>query len=174
MDPSGNDAELQQTITNGLDWLKRQQQPAGNFMAGMDDTLIDTCDLIITLKELEMDPATWLSSAGTSPVDYLYSEALNADGSFGQSQNVMDATLVLWACKVLEDQPSAQPKPDAEKEHPVQPEPGAKEEQPVPTGHRNSRHPWNRLSSPNHSTTSPITGPGIHCSNGGKRHHCRL
>ncbi|NQS76156.1 MAG: S-layer homology domain-containing protein [Peptococcaceae bacterium] len=134
MDPSGNDAELQQTITNGLDWLKRQQQPAGNFMAGMDDTLIDTCDLIITLKELEMDPATWLSSAGTSPVDYLYSEALNADGSFGQSQNVMDATLVLWACKVLEDQPSAQPKPDAEKEHPVQPEPGAKEEQPVPTG----------------------------------------
>ncbi len=133
MDPGGNDAELQQTITNGLDWLKRQQQPAGNFMAGMDDTLIDTCDLIITLKELGMDPATWVSSAGKSPVDYLHSEALNADGSFGQSQNAMDATLVLWACKAMEDQPDTQPKL-GEEEQPVQPEPGAKEEQPMPIG----------------------------------------
>ncbi|NLJ76970.1 MAG: S-layer homology domain-containing protein [Peptococcaceae bacterium] len=133
MDPGGNDAELQQAITNGLDWLKRQQQPAGNFMAGMDDTLIDTCELIITLRELGMDPATWVSSAGKSPVDYLHSEALNADGSFGQSQNVMDATLVLWACRALEDQQGAQPKPGAGEEQPVQPEPGAKEEQPVPT-----------------------------------------
>lgn len=132
MDPGGNDAELQQAITNGLDWLKKQQQPAGNFMAGMDDTLIDTCDLIITLKELGMGPADWVSSAGKSPVDYLHSEALNADGSFGQSQNVMDATLVLWACRALEDQPDTQPKPGAEEEQPGQPESGAKEEQPVP------------------------------------------
>lgn len=127
MDPGGSDAEAAEAVKSGLDWLKRQQKAGGNFVAGMDDTLIDTCDVIVTLRELGIDPGTWLSSEGRSPVDYLMSEALNPDGSFGQSQNVMDAAWVLWACRALEEEAETQPaaQPQAQ---PVQ------QEQPVPAG----------------------------------------
>ncbi len=118
MDPGGSDAEIREAVNSGLDWLKRQQQPGGNFMAGMDDTLVDTCDVIITLKELGIDPASWVSGAGKSPVDYLMAEALNPDGSFGQSQNVMDAVWVLWACQALEGKAGAQPMQPAQVSQP--------------------------------------------------------
>lgn len=113
MDAGGSDAEAAEAVNSGLDWLKRQQKAGGNFVAGMDDTLIDTCDVIVTLRELGIEPGSWVSSEGRSPVDYLMSEALNPDGSFGQSQNVMDAAWVLWACRALEEEaetkPAAQP-----------------------------------------------------------------
>ncbi|MDD2553181.1 MAG: hypothetical protein PHP51_01230, partial [Desulfotomaculaceae bacterium] len=109
MDPEGSDTEIQKAVKEGLAWLKNQQKDDGNFMAGMDDTLIDTCDVIVTLKVLEIDPGTWVSSAGKSAVDYLMSKALNPDGSFGQSQNVIDAVWVLWACRSLEEETLAQP-----------------------------------------------------------------
>jgi hypothetical protein len=102
MNPGGSDPEIQAAINSGLTWIKKQQKDSGNFVAGMDDTLIDTCDVIVTLKELGMDPAAWVSGEGRSAFDYLVNEALNADGSFGQSQNVMDAVWVLWACTALE------------------------------------------------------------------------
>lgn len=115
MDPGGIDTEIQEAVREGLDWLKRQQKAGGNFMAGMDDTLIDTCDVIVTLKELGIDPGSWVSSEGKSAVDYLMNEALNPDGSFGQAQNAMDAIWVLWACQALEEwagqQPQDQPEP---------------------------------------------------------------
>lgn len=131
MDPVGSDAEVAEAVRSGLDWIKRQQKAGGNFVAGMDDTLIDTCDVIVTLRELGIDPGTWVSSEGRSPVDYLLSEALNPDGSFGQSQNVMDAAWVLWACRALEKeaetqpaaQPQVQPAQTAQQEQPAQPAP---------------------------------------------------
>lgn len=127
IDPGGSDAALQEAVNSGLEWLKRQQQPDGNFMAGMDDTLIDTCDVIITLGELGIDPAAWVSGAGKSPVDYLESEALNPDGSFGQSGNVLDAVLVLWACRALEEKTAG----TAGQEQPAQAQP-SQEAQPAP------------------------------------------
>ncbi|TEB16731.1 Cellulosome-anchoring protein precursor [Pelotomaculum sp. FP] len=122
LDPEKSDAQIQEAINNGLGWMKNQQKAGGNFMAGMDDTLIDTCEVIITLKALGMDPGTWQSSEGNSAVDYIINNALNPDGSFGAAQNAMDATWVLWTCLALngkiDTQPPAQPdlqvRPDPE------------------------------------------------------------
>lgn len=128
MDPGGSGVEIREAVNSGLDWLKRQQKPGGNFVSGMDDTLIDTCDVIITLRELGIDPGSWVSSEGKSAVDYLMSEALNPDGSFGQSQNAMDAVWVLWACAALEEEgaaaaPQAQPAQQKQPAPVVQPVP---------------------------------------------------
>lgn len=127
IDPSGADPEIQASVRNGLAWIKNQQKAGGNYMAGMDDTLIDTCDVIVTLRGLGIEPADWVSSEGKSAVDYLVSEALNPDGSFGQSGNVMDATWVLWACLALEEK-EAGTEPQAQ---PVQ-QPPVVQEQPAP------------------------------------------
>jgi hypothetical protein len=127
MDPGGADPEIQAAIKNGLAWIKNQQKAGGNFMAGMDDTLIDTCDVIVTLRELGMEPADWVSAEGKSAVDYLVSEALNPDGSFGQSGNVMDATWVLWACLAMEDKGAG----TEQQAQPVQPSPAAQDPQPA-------------------------------------------
>ncbi|MDD4369204.1 MAG: S-layer homology domain-containing protein [Oscillospiraceae bacterium] len=134
MDPGGSDAGIREAVQNGLEWIKRQQKAGGNFVAGMDDTLIDTCDVIITLKELGIDPGAWVSSEGKSAVDYLMSEALNPDGSFGQSQNVMDAAWVLWAFRALEEEAGEQPQ-----EHPVQP---AQQTQPAPQAFKDTVGHW--------------------------------
>ncbi len=127
MDPGGSDAEIQAAIKNGLGWIKNQQKAGGNFVAGMDDTLIDTCDVIVTLRELGIDPGSWVSTEGRSAVDYLMREALNPDGSFGQSQNAMDAAWVLWACRALVEETEAQPQAQ-----PVQPVRPVQQEQPAP------------------------------------------
>ena len=115
LDPDKNDVQIQKAINNGLSWMKNQQKADGNFMAGMDDTLIDTCEVVVTLKTLGMDPEAWQSSEGNSAVDYIMNNALNPDGSFGASQNVMDATWVLGACLALNGKtdipPQAQPDP---------------------------------------------------------------
>jgi hypothetical protein len=124
MDHGGADPEIQAAIKNGLAWIKNQQKAGGNYMAGMDDTLIDTCDVIVTLRELGMEPAGWVSSEGKSAVDYLVSEALNPDGSFGQSGNVMDATWVLWACLALEEKGAG----TEQQAQPVQPSPAVQEQ----------------------------------------------
>lgn len=146
MDPGGSDAVIQKAIKDGLAWIKNQQKPGGNFMAGMDDTLIDTCDVIVTLKELGMDPGAWESSEGKSAVDYLMNEALNPDGSFGQSQNVMDAIWVLWACQALNEetgkQPTVQPQVTPEQTSPepaAQPAPAVK---PAPQAFKDTISHW--------------------------------
>jgi len=100
---AGNDASIQAAIASGLDWMKKQQQADGSFMAGMDDPVIDTAEVIVTLKTLGMDPTAW-KNGGRSAVDYLMNKALNADGSFGTSRNDMDAIWVLCACNLLSTQ----------------------------------------------------------------------
>ncbi|MGB9804917.1 S-layer homology domain-containing protein, partial [Desulfofundulus sp.] len=102
LDPQKQDPRLQEAVKNGLAWMQRQQKADGSFVAGMDDPVIDTAEVAVTLKTLGMDPAAWKSTAGKSAVDYLVSKSVNADGSFGTSGNAMDATWVLWACLVLE------------------------------------------------------------------------
>ncbi|MDD4238510.1 MAG: S-layer homology domain-containing protein [Desulfotomaculaceae bacterium] len=118
LDPEKSDAQIQEAINNGLGWMKNQQKAGGNFMAGMDDTLIDTCEVIVTLKTLGMDPGTWQSGEGKSAVDYFMNSALNPDGSFGESQNTMDATWTLWTCLALNGiagtQPDLQIQPSSE------------------------------------------------------------
>jgi hypothetical protein len=115
LDPDKRDAQIQEAINHGLAWMKYQQKEDGSFMAGMDDPLIDTCEVIVTLKMLERDPGTWQSSEGKSAVDYIRSKALNPDGSFGMSKNAMGATWVLGACLALNEKievlPQATPGP---------------------------------------------------------------
>ncbi|HAA89566.1 MAG: S-layer domain-containing protein [Thermoanaerobacterales bacterium 50_218] len=102
LDPEKADPEIQEAIERGLSWLKKQQQPNGSFVAGMDDPVIDSAEVVITLKVLGIDPESWRSSAGKTVVDYLLENALNPDGSLGPCQNVMDAVWVLYACHLLQ------------------------------------------------------------------------
>ncbi len=127
LDPEKKDPRVQDGIQNGLAWMQRQQKADGSFVAGMDDPVIDTAELIATLKTLGMDPAAWKSGAGKSAVDYLMNESLNADGSFGTSMNAMDATWVLWACLALEGKGdlAKQPQTPSQGESGRQTQPGA-------------------------------------------------
>lgn len=127
LDPEKKDPQVQEAIKNGLAWIQKQQKADGSFVAGMDDPVIDTAEVIVTLKTLGMDPAAWKSGTGKSAVDYLMSKALNADGSFGTSGNAMDATWVLWACLALEGKAknqATQPQPGPQEESGRQTQPG--------------------------------------------------
>lgn len=104
LDPGQNDAEIQTAVSHGLNWLKNQQQADGSFLAGWDDPLIDTCEVILTLKLTGTDPTTWISSGGKNAADYLASAAMNPDGSFGTSKNDMDAAWFLAANNLLDTQ----------------------------------------------------------------------
>jgi hypothetical protein len=106
LDPAGSDSPVQTAISNGLTWLRQQQMDDGSFVAGMDDPVIDSCEAIVTLKTLGIDPAAWRSSAGKTPVDYLTEKALNPDGSLGTSGNAMDATWALSALNSLGIKPT--------------------------------------------------------------------
>lgn len=100
LDPGKQDGEVQAAINRALNWMKDHQQPEGSFWAGypgMDDPVIDTAEVIMTLRTLGMDPVSWKSSGSKSPVDYLTEHALNPDGSFGKSKNDMDAVWFLDA-----------------------------------------------------------------------------
>ncbi len=101
LDPPKNDPEIQAAVGLGLDWLMKQQQNDGSFVAGWDDPLTDTVEMIATLKVRGIDPTSIKSSSGKSPVDYLIDNALNSDGSFGTTKNAMDATWALWGYHLL-------------------------------------------------------------------------
>ncbi|HHW43725.1 MAG TPA: DUF4430 domain-containing protein [Desulfotomaculum sp.] len=104
LDPEKKDARVQSAIANALAWMQKQQKSDGSFAAGWDDPLIDTTEVVVTLKTLGRDPGEWKKSDGKSAIDYLMSNALNQDGSFGTSKNVMDATWALSAYNLLETQ----------------------------------------------------------------------
>lgn len=68
------------TIDNALAWLESEQQPDGGFGTGFNDgsDLGATCDVILAIAAGGEDPSQWTSSAGNSPVDYVYTQV--ADG----------------------------------------------------------------------------------------------
>ncbi len=94
---AAGDEQIQQAIDDGLSWMREQQQVDGSFKASWDDPVIDTAETISTLITLNADPVTWTSTEGKTPVDYMVYDALNDDGSFGSSKNVMDATWALYS-----------------------------------------------------------------------------
>lgn len=98
LDPQQTDAGVQATIKSTLQLLQQQQQSDGSFVAGMDDPVIDTAEVMITLKKLGLQPDAWVSGSGKSAVDYMAEKAPNADGSLGGCKNAMDAIWVLNAC----------------------------------------------------------------------------
>ncbi len=101
LDPDGNDGVIQEAINAALEWLKDRQQANGGFLGSdWDDPVTDTAEVIITLAALGLDPADW-QSGGNTAVDYMMSDALNEDGSFGTSRNAMDATWALCAYNMM-------------------------------------------------------------------------
>ncbi|MDK2817440.1 MAG: hypothetical protein PWR22_2069 [Moorella sp. (in: firmicutes)] len=100
LDSSKDDVSVQAAIYNGLEWMQQQQQPDGSFVAGWDDPLLDTSEVILTLTTLGIDPASW-KKQGKSAVDYLWNNAVNPDGSLGAFKNAMDATWALSAYNSL-------------------------------------------------------------------------
>ena len=97
LDSQHADAKVQGAIGSALQLLRQQQQSDGSFVAGMDDPVIDTAEVMITLKESGLKPDAWVSGSGQSAVDYISAKALNADGSLGSCENDMDAIWVLDA-----------------------------------------------------------------------------
>jgi prenyltransferase beta subunit len=105
LDPDSSDAEIQAAIDAALAWLEDMQQDDGSFSGSeWDDPVIDTAEVILTLAALGLDPADWESGSGNTAVDYMTNDALNDDGSFGTSKNVMDATWALCAYNLMDTQ----------------------------------------------------------------------
>ncbi len=88
-------------ISSACNWLKQQQKAEGRFQAALDDPLIDTAEAIATQKALGLNPAAAWTNNGKSAVDYLNNGVVNANGSLGSSQNLMDAAWALDSCKLL-------------------------------------------------------------------------
>jgi len=110
LDSDTPDQEIQAAIERGMQWLKKQQQADGSFAAYIwEDPLINTVEMIATLKVLGEDPASVKSVEGKSPVDYLLTKALNPDGTFGAVGNVMDATWALYGYYLLGAQGEQEP-----------------------------------------------------------------
>ena len=102
------DSAVGLAIRNGCNWLKQQQQTDGSFtIPPYDDPLIDTTEAIATQQALGLNPAAAWISNGKSVVDYLSTSAVNADGSLGSSQNLMDAAWALDSCNLLAITPTA-------------------------------------------------------------------
>lgn len=105
LDRERDDSEIQTAIEAALNWLKDTQQADGSFLGSeWDDPVTDTAEIIITLTALDLDPAAWPSSSGKTAVDYMMNNALNDDGSFGSSRNVMDAIWALSAYNLIKTQ----------------------------------------------------------------------
>jgi len=114
------DQQIQAAITKGLAYLKGLQQADGGVYSVWDDPAVDDSELIVTLHRLGKDPASadWKNPGGLTPVDYLLNRTLNADGSFGTSQNVFGATETLAAFLVVSGQgsPGGGSQPPVEKD----------------------------------------------------------
>ncbi len=101
LDPgAAANSSVGQAISSGCSWLKSMQKTDGSFEAGSDDPVIDTSEAVATQVALGLTPATW-TNGGKSAADYMETSALNSDGSFGTSKNVMDATWALDSFTML-------------------------------------------------------------------------
>lgn len=60
-----------------LAWLRPQQAPSGRFGFGAGGTI----DALFAIAAAGQDPATWRSSAGSSPLDYLATQAITYTNS---------------------------------------------------------------------------------------------
>ncbi|MGB9868251.1 MAG: S-layer homology domain-containing protein [Bacillota bacterium] len=99
---SGEDQPLASAIQRGLDYLKSKQQADGSFaLSSWDDPLIDTVEVIATLRVAGIDPRSWKAASGKSGVDYVSEKAMNQDGTFGTLGNAMDAIWALWGYQLI-------------------------------------------------------------------------
>lgn len=115
-----SDQEIQQAINQGLAYLKKHLQDDGSVYITQpfpDDPVVDTSEVIVTLRALGQDPASWRSSQGLTPIDYMATKARNSNGSFGPIGNIMAAAKALHAYLSLGANPqfTVPPAPPARK-----------------------------------------------------------
>lgn len=99
-----NDQQVQNAINKGLTYLQSWQQNDGGVYVTTpfpEDPVVDTAELIITLKRLGQDPTSWKNAQGLNPVSYMMLSARNDDGSFGTSKNILDAAEALYTYLLL-------------------------------------------------------------------------
>ncbi|MHB8157075.1 MAG: stalk domain-containing protein [Desulfocucumaceae bacterium] len=91
----GQTAAVQAAITAGANWLHARQQVNGSFLdaSSWDDPLIDTAEAILTMDLLGLNLFDW-NVAGISALDYMQTNAKNADNTFGTSKNLVTD---IWA-----------------------------------------------------------------------------
>ncbi len=97
------DSRIKDAINAGLNWLKAQQKDDGSFVSGMDDPLIDTAEIIFTLKTIGVDPATWSKNGKTAFYYLLNNPPVLRENSV---HNAMDASWVLSASTLLGEAPT--------------------------------------------------------------------
>ncbi|NLW07467.1 MAG: DUF4430 domain-containing protein [Clostridia bacterium] len=100
------DQQVQDAINKGLAYLRSHQQADGSVYVTSplpEDPVVDTAEVIITLKQLGLDPAGWKNAQGLTPVSYLMNKALNDDGSFGSVGNIIGAAEALHAYLLLDE-----------------------------------------------------------------------
>jgi prenyltransferase beta subunit len=63
-------------VTDGLAWLKTQQQPDGGFSSGFGagSDVGTTCDAVLAIAAGGQDASTWRASDGDSPLEYLHAQ----------------------------------------------------------------------------------------------------
>jgi hypothetical protein len=94
--PLAAPAQAGDPITDGLAWLKTQQQPDGGFTNGFSEgsDLGTTCDVILAIAANGEDASTWASDDGNSPLDYLYAQvAAGVADTMGLRAKAVMATL---------------------------------------------------------------------------------
>ncbi|MBC7343058.1 MAG: hypothetical protein H5U02_11555 [Clostridia bacterium] len=102
------DQEIRTAIDRGLSYLRQHQQADGSVYVTQpwaDDPVVDTSEIIITLKLLGQDPASWKNDQGLTPIDYMVNKAKNPDGSFGSVKNITGAAKALHAYVFLGAKP---------------------------------------------------------------------
>lgn len=94
-------ASAQTAIDDAIAWIKTCQQSDGSFVNGAyDDPLVDTVEAIKTFKALGIDVVS-VKTSGKSAADYILTQALNSDGTFGTGKNIVDNTAMIEACMLL-------------------------------------------------------------------------
>lgn len=85
--------KIDESINKGLAWIKDKQQGNGSFINGeWDDPVIDTAEVIYTLQLIK--PEGWENERQLAEA-YMKESALNEDGTFGSTKNIVDNTYAL-------------------------------------------------------------------------------
>ena len=90
-------AQADDPITDGLAWLKTQQQADGGFTNGFSEgsDLGTTCDVTIAIAAGGQDASAWTSGDGNSPLNYLSDQVSEGEiGTLGLTAKTVLALLV--------------------------------------------------------------------------------
>lgn len=90
------------SINNSLDWLRKLQLNDGSFLnEAWDDPVINTVEVLVTLKTLGIEPSSWQKN-GKSGLDYILAHAPNPNGTIGMG-TIGNNTAIIDLAQILND-----------------------------------------------------------------------